>query len=178
MWNKYNKQLFLWGLPFILGEVWCDISIDAYLYGEPHGFGSWLDKKFKINDPEFIDLTKGNRESKVKELYREYVNHRREWDDLPALDKESFDTYLSDRQHKMDLRWADEKKSIYDKAEGTHDEKYQASGYGLMDWMTHNPEEGKKLLRLDEARIGPTISAEESMERIQKIIEERNNERR
>ena len=112
---------------------------------------------------------------KVKELYREYVNEYKEWEDLPLISKESFDEYLLERRQKMDRRWADEKKSIYDKTEGSHDDKYAASGYGLSEWMTHNPEEGRKLLRLDEVRSSPTVSAEECMNKIKKIIEEREN---
>jgi hypothetical protein len=112
MWEKNmtkeQRTIYLWGLPFIVGDVWSDILISCYFHSDdPHNFGFWLDRT--LTDEQFEELLSSNTKEKfVLDKYEQYVR-RHENEEL--ANSPDFKTYLSDRCQRVNVRWAVEKKA-------------------------------------------------------------------
>jgi hypothetical protein len=153
--TKEQRMLYLFGLPFILGEVWCDILIDAYFNESgPHDFGFWLNHE--LTDAQFDALLKTpHKEAFVLEWYEKYCRKECLYPDEIGQD---FKAYLSKRHRETDIRWALEKQAN--------------GGFTTMDYYTLNPEELHDMLKesCEQAARGDVISSEEVMRRMRERL--------
>lgn len=134
------------GLPYILGEINQDITIDYYMgLGDgPADFSWWAADQ--LSEKEFETLFNSNeKETLLRELYIKYLNHKSElWEDREIVaNQEELHKYILDRAYKMNHRWALEKQ--------------QNGGFNTMDYYTLHPEEFESFLRARNSDLSEPI---------------------